>query len=77
MEVALTGRISVLAVVGGYWVIVLAISMVRGRVQARRAQPGPDGRVVLSGELSLLRAAAVLLGPPAAFLLVLWLITFA
>lgn len=76
MELALTGRISILAVVAVYWVIILAISMVKGRAQARRAPPGPDGRVVLSGQLSLLRAAAVLLGPPAAFVLLLWLITF-
>lgn len=75
MTVMQSGSVSIITVVGLYWLIVVAIYMVRGRLEARKAQPGPDGRVVLAGELNLLRAATVLLGPPVAVVLMLWLIT--
>jgi hypothetical protein len=58
-----------------YWLIVLAAYVIRGRLQVRKAQPGPDGRVMVSGELTFVRLATVLLGIPVALILLLWLLT--
>ena len=75
MQVARSGSVSILALAGVYWLAVVAAYLIRGRLQSRAAVPDPDGRVVFAGHLNITRAVAVLVGPPAAVWLLLWVAT--
>ena len=65
--------ISVVTIIIVYWIVVVVTFMVRARRTARRRSPGPDGQIVLSGQLGVGRALLVLAGPPAVLWFVVWL----